>query len=229
MNRSDLKRNSNKISNTQKIKDENHDFLYLAAKVKNGDFITSYAAAQNYCNTNGIEDKNEFKRIKSNIQRKIDKYDTDINESWKYLIDDDNNNNNDDDDDDENNNNISDKELMQKACTYAFNLYHKPNNKLSSRKIDSMTKDKYGIGPSYNTISNSTNPNDLAEYIYLKTPGKTCSYPIKAFVSVKNSVLYCRTHHILCNKAYLFNILPSHLQNIHIKYYKFSLNILLLI
>jgi hypothetical protein len=53
--------------------------------------------------------------------------------------------------------------------------------------------------------------------IDLKTPGKPCSYPMKAFEYVKNWVLYCRTHHILCNKAYiktcLFNIIPSHLQN----------------
>jgi hypothetical protein len=173
MNRSHLKRNSNKISYTQKIKDENHNFLYLAAKVKNGDFTTSYAAAQNYCNTKEIEDKNELKRVESNIKRKIVKYDTDINESWKYLIDDDNNNNNnnnnndddDDDDDDENNNDddISNKELMKNACKYAFNLYHEPNNKLSSRKIASMTKEKYEIGPCYTTISNSTNPNLLPE------------------------------------------------------------------
>jgi hypothetical protein len=77
---------------------ENQKYIKIIAKVKNGDFITSYAAAQNYCNTNGIEDKNEFKRIKSNIERKNDKYDTDINESWKYLIDDDDNNNNNNDD-----------------------------------------------------------------------------------------------------------------------------------
>jgi hypothetical protein len=51
MNRSDLKRNSTKISNTEKIKDENLEFLYLAAKVKNGDFNTSYEAASDYCNT----------------------------------------------------------------------------------------------------------------------------------------------------------------------------------
>ena len=38
-----------------------------------------------------------------------------------------------------------------------------PNNKLSSRKIASMTKEKYEIGPCYTTISNSTNPNLLPE------------------------------------------------------------------
>jgi hypothetical protein len=48
---------------------------------------------------------------------------------------------------------------MQNACKYAFNLYHLPNNKLSSRKIASMTKEKYEVAPCYTTISNSTNPN----------------------------------------------------------------------